>query len=163
MGVERLRLGLAARVLALLIPTRPAPRSRGSPPPTRRTLASLAWAATRVATLGLAVLAVLPATDAAQLETVARILTDWGTVRCAGMRCMSGARGGLTLYWSAPILYVTKDHVPLLRRQCGMVSARSNVWDCRRDAVEQLPGSWGGVPLDSLWEWMPVLADAPDD
>jgi hypothetical protein len=107
-----------------------------------------------------ALLAAWPPISTAQSATITHVLTDWGTFRCAAVQCIPG-RGVLGLYWSAPILYVTKDHVPMLRRQCALVSARSNTWDCRRETVARLPGS--SAEADGFWEWLPVLADAPDD
>lgn len=127
----------------------------------RRVIVGLAWGLAHVAALG-AVLAALPATSPAQSATITRILTDWGTFRCAAIRCIPD-RGVLSLYWAAPVLYVTKDHIPMLRRRCVVVSARSNVWDCRNEAVARLAGSWGDVQLDGFWDWLPALADAPDD
>src|SRR5262249_8153918 len=121
-GVEWVRMGLAAGVLALLIPRRRATRSGSRLLPKQRIIASLVQAFAHCVVLG-ALLAALPATSTAQYATIARVLTDWGTFRCAAIRC-TPERSVLSFYWSAPTLYVTKDHVPMLRRQCALVSAR---------------------------------------
>jgi hypothetical protein len=149
-------MGLAAGVPALLSLRRRATGSRSRlPAPQPGVVRALA----HTVVLGV-LLAALPATSTADSATTARVLTDWGIFRCEAIRCIP-ARGVLSVYWSAPILYVTMDHVPMLRRHCILISARSNIWDCRRETVTRLPGSRGTA--DGFWEWLPVLTDGPDD
>jgi hypothetical protein len=88
------------------------------------------------------------------LLLLAVILTDWGTFTCSAIDCAQVSRAGLHVYWFAPTLAVTRDHVPILTRICNPVPTRAHTWDCRsgdhpqRRAVEWAPESWFGPPQD---------------
>jgi hypothetical protein len=67
----------------------------------------------------------------ARLVLLGLILTEWGTFHCAQIRCLRDPVRGIRLYWSAPTLIVTKDHRPVLRRQCARLADEPATWDCR--------------------------------
>lgn len=108
-----------------------------------------------LATLALALSAAPLAVEA---QPAALLLTEWGRVRCPGIRCSTDGRSGLELYWRAPYLWVIRDHHPVLTRTCALLPRRSHAWDCRTGAQ----GRWTARRVDDLWERLPVSAADED-
>ena len=78
------------------------------------------------------------------------ILTEWGTFRCSAIDCAQVPRANLDVYWSAPTLVVTRNHVPRVMRTCHLLSWPTAAWDCR-------PRQHGPpIELDALWSWVDI-------
>ena len=84
------------------------------------------------------------------------ILTEWGTFRCSAIDCAQVPRANLDVYWSAPTLVVTRNHVPLVMRTCHLLSGPTAAWDCR-------PRQHGPpIELDALWSWVDMSDTDPE-
>ena len=84
------------------------------------------------------------------------ILTEWGAFRCSAIDCGQVFHPGLDVYWSAPTLVVTRNHVPLVMRTCHPLSGSTAVWDCR--PRQPAPP----IGLDALWSWVDRPETDPD-
>ncbi len=97
------------------------------------------------------------ATNAFRADT---LLTEWGTFRCSAIDCAQVPRAGLDVYWMAPTLVVTRNHIALVMRTCDRLPERAATWDCRTRRASRQPIS----DLDALWSWMlpPPSGDEAD-
>src|SRR5438552_7564292 len=85
------------------------------------------------------------------------ILTEWGTFRCSAIDGAQVPRANLDVYWSAPTLVMTRNHVPLLLRTCQPLAGPTAAWDCR-PRQHRLPP----VELDVLWSWVDIGDTDPE-
>ena len=114
---------------------------------------SRAWLAI---TRTLAVLAVPLAAQAQQPGTLSLIHSEWGTLVCSSSPCAKTLPTGFEVYWLAPILAVTRNHVPILTRTCDAEPGRAQSWDCRSGRPT---GPTPAGNLDRLWESVPMWDD----
>src|SRR5437870_5415025 len=105
----------------------------------------------------LAVAAVVDAHAAGNGFQRQTILTEWGTFRCSATDCAQVPRANLDVYWSAPTLVVTRNHVPLVMRTCQPLAGPTVAWDCR-PRQHRLPP----VELDVLWSWVDIGDTDPE-
>jgi hypothetical protein len=83
------------------------------------------------------------------------ILTEWGSFHCSAMDCGPGPGAGLDVYWSPPMLVITRNHVPLVMRTCHPLPGAA--WDCRPGESLRAP-----IGVDVLWTWLEWAETDPE-